>query len=276
MLITYLTVGILSFFALNSAFVSSKHDIIDKNCKKQLEGLAESISNFTRCAVSQASPFKFCRMCYEQYDDVRRNKNEIYKKGGCVSELVESERYQIVSHACEFAKRLWEESNCFSCFSSDHKNEDSIGTKWEIDPKVKDFFNKQQILYDCFKNFTTIPVNPAANTSSANTTSICKFCKPNYEDLNDVYKDLINQVGGYPKENLLCADVMSAMNSTRHKWSSTFGCIKINYDTASVVALTCLFAFLPVIFYSAAKLRGDEVDKKSSYNVIPQISYDAE
>jgi hypothetical protein len=114
MLLLYLTVGFVSFFVLNSSLVKSGSDVVDGTCKHQLEELADSISNFTRCAVIQASPFKFCRLCYEQFDDVRRIKNHIYRKNGCVKELVESERYQIVGRAFEFAKRLWEGSNCYS------------------------------------------------------------------------------------------------------------------------------------------------------------------
>jgi hypothetical protein len=38
----------------------------------------------------------------------------------------------------------------------------------------------------------------------------------------------------------------------------------ISLDTVSVVALTCFFCFLPVVFYSAAKFHGDSNNKKSS------------
>ncbi|KXJ24333.1 osteopetrosis-associated transmembrane protein 1 [Exaiptasia diaphana] len=274
-------VGILTVVVLQITWISTQSN--DEICTEELDRLADSVSNFTRCAVNEASPFRFCRFCYKQFDAVRVCKTSVYSNHyDCVKLLVESERYQIVKRVYDFANTLWEGSFCYNCFESDNKNEAQIGQPWVLKSDVVDFFDKQRIVDDCFKNYTMTDshaiTNITANITITNITDthmVCSKCEEEYIALNDAYYDLTEDMGGYVKENILCADVVSAMNITRQLWSHQFNCVKHNTDTVSVVALTVLFCFFPIIFYSAARLHGGYKEKRRSELHIPQINYNS-
>ncbi|KAK3747766.1 hypothetical protein QZH41_008797, partial [Actinostola sp. cb2023] len=214
----YINTGILTILLVNLPWIACQSD--DEICTEELDNLAESVSNFTRCAVNQASPFRFCRLCYQEFDTVREVKSVIYDKHyDCVKQLVESERYQIVKRVYDFATHLWEGSYCYNCFSSDNKNEINIGNPWVMKDDVVDFFDKQDIVNHCFKNFTQRPGQPLSNsttnitmTNITNTHIVCTKCATYYNDLNSAYNDVIANIGsgGYIQENILCADVVSA------------------------------------------------------------------
>lgn len=105
--------GFFALFLVHNVWISAQSQ--DLTCTEELDALADSVSNFTRCAVNEASPFRFCRLCYNEFDEVRSIKAIIYDKHyDCVKELVESERYQIVKRVYDFANTLWEGSYCYS------------------------------------------------------------------------------------------------------------------------------------------------------------------
>lgn len=108
-----LITGLLTVLLVNISWISCQDQ--EEGCTEELNLLADSVSNFTRCAVDQAAPFRFCSLCHQEFDIVRDVKNIIYNKHyGCVKELVESERYQIVKRVYDFAITMWEGSYCYS------------------------------------------------------------------------------------------------------------------------------------------------------------------
>lgn len=58
------------------------------------------------------------------------------------------------------------------------------------------------------------------------------------------------------------------VNETRHRWSNDFKCGKKEKDLESVIALTCFFCFLPIVFYVGAKLHADVRERKSGKYLI--------
>ena len=62
--------------------------------------------------------------------------------------------------------------------------------------------------------------------------------------------------------------ILFQMNYTRQHWSKSFHCVKIFHDLVSVVALTVFFCFLPIIFYSAARLQGASEVRKTGKEIL--------
>ncbi|XP_032227847.2 osteopetrosis-associated transmembrane protein 1 isoform X2 [Nematostella vectensis] len=270
---------ICSFFHVSLQSHDSDGPKLPEECKEMLEGLARNVSHFTKCAVEQATPFRFCRRCRLEFHAVCETKANIYNKDyGCVDVLVSSEKYQIVNNVYAFAINLWRGSNCENCYDDEESS--------ELKSAVADYFKTQEAVYHCFINESRIPaphmtnssshnssVTPPANNNMTIVTNVCAKCLNQYIALQKAYRTVAG-AGEYGDlvETSICADVVSAMNFTRQRWSQEFQCVHFHKDLVSVVALTVFFCFLPIIFYTAARLNGNSFDKEN----VPRINYDSE
>ena len=106
-------VTLLLILSVNEA--SLVHDIDNQNstiskCSAIMEGFAEAVSNYTLCAVKEATPFKFCRRCRHQYVNALDNGSLVYSN--CKKDLILAEKHQIIGDTFDFVKNLWQLSNC--------------------------------------------------------------------------------------------------------------------------------------------------------------------
>ena len=79
-------------------------------CCEIMDMFANAVSNYTSCAVKEATPFRFCCRCREPYFACRRSGDLIYKN--CSKDLILKEKHQIIGDMFAFVKKLWTGSNC--------------------------------------------------------------------------------------------------------------------------------------------------------------------
>ncbi|CAH3120616.1 unnamed protein product [Pocillopora meandrina] len=227
------------------------------SCHKYLTNFAHVAANFTSCAIQHSRPFRFCCSCNKAYVAVLNIHRAIVGNDTCRGDLVMGEQHQIVESAYDFVVNLWTSSHCPDCFHNDVD-----GTPEHLKPKITEFFEKWEAVEGCFFNNSrnhTIPV--PVNGSHQNISgvySVCDNCRKPYSALEEFYKSIANS-----DDLKVCADVSASMNYTRQHWSNSFHCVKIVHDLVSVVALTVFFCFLPIIFYSAARLQGASEVRKT-------------
>ena len=77
---------------------------------------------------------------------------------------------------------------------------------------------------------------------------------------NDVYFAKRRLV--IPGVNIIIFLIFNQVNETRHLWSGRFHCGVKDKDFVSIIALTCFFCFLPIVFYVGAKLHADVKERK--------------
>lgn len=234
---------------------STQEGQVEEGCHEYLTNFADVAANFTSCAIQHSRPFQFCCKCQKAYVSAVNKYRAIVGNKHCYSDLVMAEQHQIVESANGFVVNLWKSSHCPDCFQEDGGS---------VKEEITEFFEKWEAVQHCFLNNSRIHLIPVPTNGSyhniSGLQSVCDDCRNSYSYLEESYKKIARSD---TEEFKVCADVSASMNYTRHRWSNTFHCVKIQNDLVSVVALTVFFCFLPVIFYSAVRLQGTSNDRKT-------------
>ncbi|XP_066927105.1 uncharacterized protein [Clytia hemisphaerica] len=225
-------------------------------CDVVANNFSIALNNYTTCVLVHLKPMEVCFKCIQQYETLKLYHRKVYHD--CGKRLITryNAQYQVIAHLFEIQQRTWNSLECEKCY--DRSSQDPVRT-----PQFEKFRELFKETTECFhsKNFpnaTTIYSNSSANISG----SVCHRCKPLYNVLQSEFKYQADS----DEETVTqwCADINVSVNETRHVWSFRYHCGKRDKDMVSIIAMTCFFCFLPIVFYVGAKLHADVKERKSS------------
>ena len=101
-------------FFFNNSLTNRGNHIIKRECASFLNEFANATQHFNWCMVKHAKPLQICEKCLAQYSWLL-NKNPLnFNSSQCVSDLVTSERFQVVMKVYDFQTGLWASAHCDS------------------------------------------------------------------------------------------------------------------------------------------------------------------
>ncbi|XP_062896876.1 osteopetrosis-associated transmembrane protein 1 [Mobula hypostoma] len=212
---------------------------VDPRCRQLLNEFGESCSTVVSCAVKNARPVRICEKCLSQFHnfwDVFANLSKDSENVSCSTQLLRSDRLQIVLMTRNSLQSIWTKSQCDACLN---ENKTAPSTDTVIFKKLlNDSLN-------CFEQHSSKhPVH-------SNYSEICIKCKVSYKNLTEYYDRM-------EKNNELCIDIIDAMNLTRQLWSKTYNCTVRCNDIVPVIAVSTFLLFLPVIFYLSSFFHSEQ------------------
>jgi len=225
-------------------------------CDVVITEFANAMTNFTQCVFLNFHPMRVCKNCFKVYDALVVQHRNISHTSKCYDALITdyNVQYQIVPRMYQSLLDTWSSLDCEKCYDRDSP-----------DILSKDFLKFLRLHNEtrsCFYNFSTTP--PANATHPNSTTNlVCLNCKEQYQSIQNNFPYYKDDVGDESVTNW-CADINAAVNETRHLWSETYHCGRVERDLESIIALTIFFCFLPVIFYIGAKLHSDVKERKNA------------
>lgn len=86
----------------------------ERECSDFLRIFANATRHYSSCIVKYAKPVRICERCTKQYTRVLRLNPISYNQSTCVSDLIRSERFQILLKVYDFQTGVWEDGNCRS------------------------------------------------------------------------------------------------------------------------------------------------------------------
>lgn len=205
-----------------------------KYCTKLLEDYAGMTANFTKCFIEHARPITVCQNCIEDYMSVLNSYKQIMNliDGDtgevCKMILVNVDRLEVVEASFNYVKKQWKKASCDKCFQINSTKLDSETVK---------ILNLHTKIEEC-ENNVSVPISYQSSNSV-----VCTSCETSYLEINRFY----DENGAHSK---FCMDIVDMINSTRFKWSITFGCYgkraKSHLLFFIIASTVCSF---PVIFY---------------------------
>ncbi|XP_057307541.1 uncharacterized protein LOC130645539 [Hydractinia symbiolongicarpus] len=238
-----------------------------QQCDVAITRFSGAISNLTDCLLMHLHPMRPCYSCSVYYDELQNLHTLLFTK--CKDVLVTdfNAQYQVIPKMFESQVQTWNALGCKKCYLQDSSDHDGA----RMSPLFIEFLHLYNKTMDCFANNTVMnTVNNVFHNGSKiqgkNTTKVCSNCANLYKEMQENYKyyeDSEEETG-----TKWCADINVSVNNTRHLWSNTYQCGTKTKDLESIIALTCFFCFLPIVFYVGAKLHSDVKERKSANRYI--------
>ncbi|CAG0898289.1 unnamed protein product [Darwinula stevensoni] len=236
------------------ALVQEVHEgWLSVKCEDLLKYFSHAVSEFTHCAVRFARPIHLCEKCVQQYLNVSQAHHAIIMEQdensgeGCISELLNADRIQIVETSFQFTMNLWEKAACDNCFEK--YGNGTLTT--DLNNVTKSFMAQYKKMLACLQNQTEVlgvhGIGP--DTWSGKTRNVtCDRCQDSYRALNYIYADVLGDIDA----DHICMDIVDAMNMTRMVWSQNLKCTQRNVTAeAPFIVVTCM-CILPPLFYLLA------------------------
>ncbi|KAJ8315332.1 hypothetical protein KUTeg_007482 [Tegillarca granosa] len=147
------------------ALVSNKSsDIIYDNCNSYLKAYGKESSEFIKCSIERARPFRLCEKCVVNYQKAVQVFADIYsndeQKDGCRALLLDSDRVAVLNQVHSNILKIWLEADCKNCFSE--IKEDKNGTVvYSLSESTKRFLHLYENISQCidWNQNITIPMN---------------------------------------------------------------------------------------------------------------------
>jgi len=257
---------------VSASVVSNQSDIkpiARKGCYVILDGLAKAMGQMTVCLIEHLRPIEVCAKCTKFHSNLRKFENLIYNTKNCEKELIldYNAQYQAVRKMYKVQYDMWQDFECEKCYKG--RSDTNPSAPWV--PR-EEFLRSEALIKDimvCFANYSQSEIvlpypvmlnmsNDINRTSTNAARMICTKCRNIYEKLKS-YMRSIHIEGSAEKR--WCADMVYGFNETRRVWGEF--CITHNEDRESIIALTCFFCFLPVVFYIGTKLHSDVKERKN-------------
>ncbi|NP_001279106.1 osteopetrosis-associated transmembrane protein 1 precursor [Callorhinchus milii] len=216
---------------------------VDESCRELLRDFANSCASLVDCALKNARPVRLCEDCIPQFHNFWGNFDNISKSSGnisCSTQLLRSDRLQLVLKLYRFLQEIWSKSNCDACLNE---------SKTELSADSLIFKKMLNNSLNCFEQYSSD--HPNHNGQPSNLSILCTNCKESYKNLTAWYNKM-------QKNQNLCIDIEDAMNLTRQLWSKTYNCTVPCSDTIPVIAVSVFLLFLPVIFYLSSFLHSEQ------------------
>ncbi|XP_065057241.1 uncharacterized protein LOC135685281 [Rhopilema esculentum] len=256
--------------------VSNQSDIqpiAKEGCDVVLDGLATVMGKMTSCIISSLRPLQICEKCTHLHSDLKRYQLLISKADGCNQKLIMeyNAQYQAIPKIFKIQYDMWRNFECEKCYKE----------RTDSDPKApwipkEEFIKTKSLVKEmmvCFANYSNeeidLPFPVMLNvTEESNGTSwktkenLCSNCRHAYKKLKKYMKSIHFEGSA---EKRWCADMVYAFNETRRLWGKF--CLSPDEDQEPIIALTCFFCFLPVVFYVGTKLHSDVKERKNESRV---------
>ncbi|XP_072911978.1 osteopetrosis-associated transmembrane protein 1 [Hemitrygon akajei] len=212
---------------------------VNPRCRQLLNEFGESCSTLLSCLVKNARPVRICERCFslfnnfgDVYDKISKDSENV----SCSTQLLRSDRLQIVLNTQKSLRTIWTDAQCDDCLN---ENKTALSTDTVIFKKLlNDSLN-------CFEQHSSKhPVH-------SNYSEVCIKCHSSYKNLTEYYDRM-------KKKGKLCIDTDDSMNLTRQLWSKTYNCTVHCRDMVSVIAVSTFLLFLPVIFYLSSFLHSEQ------------------
>lgn len=225
------------------ALVSNKSsDIIYDNCNSYLKAYGKESSEFIKCSIERARPFRLCEKCVVNYQKAVQVFADIYsndeQKDGCRALLLDSDRVAVLNQVHSNILKIWLEADCKNCFSE--IKEDKNGTVvYSLSESTKRFLHLYENISQCidWNQNITIPVEKANIT-------VCDICLESYTDINAHFKNLMKNTSHH-----VCMDLVDMMNYTRLMWGKTLHCSRRFPDDLPIILMASFLGCVPIVFY---------------------------
>ncbi|XP_051881401.1 osteopetrosis-associated transmembrane protein 1 [Pristis pectinata] len=217
----------------------SEEQAVSQRCRQLLAEFGDSCKALVGCAVKNARPVRICEKCLSLFHDFWDAFANISKDSGnvsCSTQLLRSDRLQIVLKTQKFLQQLWTGSQCDACLN---ENKTALSTDTVIFKKL---------LND---TLTCFEQHSLKHPVHSNHSDLCIKCKVSYNNLTEYY-------GRMETNKNLCIDIIDEMNLTRQLWSKTYNCTIRDSDIVPVIAVSTFLLFLPVIFYLSSFLHSEQ------------------
>ncbi|KAK7497229.1 hypothetical protein BaRGS_00011523 [Batillaria attramentaria] len=248
---------------LNSLLSSSLNDLIGlrepftnttDSCKAILVHYADQASNFTKCLLSHARPFRLCEKCIEHYTRATNLYNDLLSDSKCSSVLLLADRMQVMSSTYKSFVSLWEGADCGKCFDNVEENATTGVVTFSFTAETMEFQLKHKNMSACVNDTSGWDLLDQDNATQ------CTECRDIYRQLNRQFENMRSKSHGH-----VCMDLVDMMNYTRLMWSTKFGCRRPAADTKLVIMMTVLVCFFTAVLYLGsrfnAKIRMPQIFK---------------
>ncbi|KAL3882548.1 hypothetical protein ACJMK2_028884 [Sinanodonta woodiana] len=239
---------------INGKYTADKDAIngskIENICQAYISLFGEHSSDFVRCSVENARPFRFCEGCAVFYKQTTTTYNDILqddeKMSNCRTMLLSSDRVQVIRSVEQNIMKIWEDAACDQCFDGKIEEAENGSVTYELAQSTKDYL----ILYKNFTECRSDYVNVTGNDS------VCNNCKHYYLAMNKMFNDLLMN------SEHICMDIVDMMNYTRLMWGGELGCTNIPRLIEPIIIIAVVFFIMPFIFYGSLKFYGTKTEKK--------------
>lgn len=211
------------------------------------------LNNYTSCILKNLHPMEICFECINEYETMHEYHRKVYHD--CGKKLIGdyNSRYQVIAQLFQIQQETWNSLQCEKCYNRNSQSP-------TITPQFQQFKRLYKDVRHCF-HLHKNSGDETVNGSSQNET-VCTHCLSLYNEFQSTFK--FQEDSEENTDTLWCADINVAVNETRHMWSGRFHCGVKEKDLASIIALTCFFCFLPIVFYVGAKLHADVKERKTN------------
>jgi len=236
-------------------------------CDVYLNEFTDAYTKLSKCMLHNIHPMRVCSNCSAHYEIFSMNHKKIFKDCGTQLIYDYNMQYQVIPKMFTAQDMTWKSLECDKCYTRNDAGEKQFSSKF------KAFIHLYNDLNRCFWNHSHDSWIHSSNRSIQNTKydrNICSGCYQLYNKMQMNFEYF--GVNGEDSPSQWCADVNVAVNETRHRWSNDFKCGRKEKDLGSVIALTCFFCFLPIVFYVGAKLHTDVRERK----IASRFNYDSE
>ncbi|GAB1608816.1 osteopetrosis-associated transmembrane protein 1-like, partial [Argonauta hians] len=216
---------------------------ITKPCDLIISNISNLVSNFYRCSIDRARPYRFCTKCVQDYKDAIDLYNRIDKSSesknstvfqNCKNLLMKSDYAPLIPSVFQNIQTLWDSSYCSNCYNKDQKI--------ELNNKTVEFIDSFKRMVTCVKNVTR----------TQGEKKMCSVCCENYKNLNSNFRDIED----YSSPSI-CMDVMDMMNYTRLLWGQECGGNKTVHNNLEVtIGASISVVGITIIFYVCVYLIG--------------------
>ncbi|CAG5128337.1 unnamed protein product [Candidula unifasciata] len=237
--------------------VGSTDTNVSNPCELVYKEYLNVIDNFTHCELQHARPFQLCLSCAEQFEQTKAmfwNLTEEPKHVECKNKYLQSDKVQIIPTMQSNMEDIWNKAHCQNCYMY---KPDGLGAGTIVNrTDVARFIELYQNLTDCL-NATKDMSAPEHNFG--NSSSKCQTCNASYTLLTAHYNSMYSTYSGD-----VCMDLVDRMNYTRKLWTLHFRCThrEGDHDLLPVVAISCIVACTPILFYVSLRVTSKVGRKK--------------